>query len=142
MLLNRSKIFFGNVLRHVPVGLLCFVAISPSLGTAVAAIGRLVLYLLALVLLPLGLKGIPQDRKTITTLVLIACAYMAVSVLWSDVDVTSALLAWSRHARLLTIPILYYVITSESQARTILKAYTYAQVFVVLTSWLLVLGVH
>jgi len=142
MLLNRSKIFFGNVLRPVPVWLLCFVAISPSLGTAVAAIGRLVLYLFALVLLPLGLKGIPQGRKPITVLVLIACAYMALSVLWSDVDATRALLAWSRHARLLTIPVLYYVIASQSQARTVLKAYTYAQVFVVLTSWLLVLGVR
>jgi O-antigen ligase len=127
--------------------LLCFVAISPSLGTAVAALGRLVLYVFALgvLLAPIRVRPqvvIAQAARPVTITVLVACAYMAAAVLWSSVDVESAWWAWSRHARLLTIPILCYLITTATEGRVVLRAFAYAQIFVVFSSWFLVFGVH
>jgi O-antigen ligase len=131
----------------VPLWLLCFIAISPSLGTAVAAIGRLLLYLMALVVFVWRIKASPaaqvaDPRKTLSTLILVTCVYMALTISWSQVEIGSAMISWSRHARLLTIPILYYLLRDSVHARIVLKAYTYAQVFVVLSSWLLVFGIR
>jgi O-antigen ligase len=117
------------------------------LGTAVAAIGRLLLYLMALVVFIWRVKAHTSVKKfdphqTVSVLILVTCIYMAVSISWSQVDVASAMISWSRHARLLTIPILYYLLRDSCRAPVALKAFTYAQVFVVVSSWLLVFGVH
>ena len=127
--------------------MLCFVAVSPSLGTAVAALGRLVLYLVALVYLLSALR--PRAPRTqfggatpIIGVILLACAYMAVSALWSSVPLDDAWLAWTRHARLLTVVIVYYLISNSAQGLVVLRAFTFAQIFVVLSAWLLVAGIH
>jgi O-antigen ligase len=83
-----------------------------------------------------------DPRQTISVVILVTCIYMAMSVCWSQVDVASAMISWSRHARLLTIPILYYLLRDSSKAHVVLKAFIYAQVFVVMSSWLLVFGIR
>lgn len=127
--------------------MLCFVAVSPSLGTAVAALGRVVLYLVALVYLLNALRPkAPRTQFGVATpiigVILLTCAYMALSALWSSVPLDDALLAWSRHARLLTVVIVYYLISNSAQGLTVLRAFTFAQIFVVLSAWLLVAGIH
>ena len=74
--------------------------------------------------------------------ILLACAYMAASITWSSADLDTALLGWARHARLLTIPIVCYLLADKAQAMLVLRAFTLGQVFVVLSSWALVFGVH
>ena len=112
------------------LGLLYFVALSASLGTAVSAIGRLLLYLAALVYLVGLARG--RGRATGTGLppamswaVLLALAYMALSVLWSAVGPVEALWSWSRHARILTILILLCLIANLAEARAVLRVFVW-----------------
>ena len=131
-------------LDSVRLGLLYFVALSASLGTAVSAIGRLLLYLAALVYLLSRVSGRSRGRGTglpsaLSWAVLLAVAYMALSVLWSTVGPVEALWSWSRHARILTIPIMLCLITSLAEARAVLRVFVWGQLFVVFSAWLLVL---
>ena len=137
----------GNKPALIKLALLCFIAISPSLGTAVAAIGRLLLYLLALVWLLRAARAKAQTStldqvKTSSALILLTCVYMAITVSWSSVPTDSALIAWTRHARLITIPIMCYLIASSAEGMAVLRAFTFAQIFVLLSAWLLVFGIH
>ena len=130
-------------LDRARLGLLYFVALSASLGTAVSAIGRLLLYLVALVYLLSRASGRGRASGTglpsaLSWAVLLAVAYMALSVLWSAVGPVEALWSWSRHARLLTILIMLCLITSLAEARAVLRVFVWGQLFVVLSAWLLV----
>lgn len=124
--------------------LLCFVAVSPSLGTAVSALGRLSLYLTALFIFLLP----SNDRKSesaekfqnLTVLILIVIGYMLTTVAWSDIPVLESLHAWTRHARILTIPIVYMMIKNTSEGKIVLRAFAFGQIFVVFSAWLLVCG--
>jgi O-antigen ligase len=126
--------------------MLYFVAASTSLGTAVSALGRLALYAcaLCLVFFP-AYKHRLHDNKHIKTLCLIilaATAYMALSIAWSDATIEHAFRAWTRHARLLTIPIMYLLIANTLEAKAVMRAFVIAQIGVVFSAWLLVAGVH
>ena len=125
--------------------LLCFVAVSPSLGTAVSALARLFLYLAVacIFLFPNDDRGSESGQKfqNLTILILIIVGYMLATVGWSSATISESLHAWTRHARILTIPILYMVIRTRSEGRTVLRAFAFAQIFVVLSAWLLVCGV-
>ena len=125
--------------------LLCFVAVSPSLGTAVSALGRLFLYLTALFifLLPSNDRESESGEKfqNLTVLVLMIIGYMLTTVVWSDVPISESLHAWTRHARILTIPILYMMIRNTSEGKIVLRAFAFGQIFVVLSAWLLVCGI-
>ena len=126
------------------LGLLYFVALSASLGTAVSAIGRLLLYLAALVYLVGRARGRGRALDTglppaMSWAVLLALAYMALSVLWSAVGPVEALWSWSRHARILTILILLCLIANLAEARAALRVFVWGQLFVVLSAWMLVL---
>ena len=132
----------------VPVRLLVLeaVAISVSLGTAVAAIGRLGLYMLLLWTIARGrslAREVHMDHQghwypkwewlCLTTIV-----YMACTIFWTSVDTHSGLWAWSDHARLLTVPAMFLMVHSRAEARTLLRYFVFTQLFVVLSSWLLI----
>ena len=126
------------------LGLLYFVALSASLGTAVSAIGRLLLYLAAVVYLVSRVSGRGRAPGTglppaMSWAVLLALVYMALSVLWSAVGPVEALWSWSRHARILTILILLCLIANLAEARAVLRVFVWGQLFVVLSAWMLVL---
>jgi O-antigen ligase len=72
--------------------------------------------------------------------ILASAFYMALSVAWSSVDLADAWISWTRHARLLTIPILVYLLQDEAEGHAVLRAFAYAQLFVVISSSMLVLG--
>ena len=132
-------------LSSLKLFLLCFVAISPSLGTAVSAIGRVVLFFLALLLLVVSMiekrKLLDPDHSALTISILAAIFYMGLSILWSDVDVRHSLNAWVRHARILSIVLILFLISSQSEARVVLQAFVAGQAFVVVSAWLLVFSV-
>lgn len=126
--------------------LLYFVAVSPSLGTAVSALGRLLLFGVALVVLFSSRSKIksliPSHLKVLTTLILITTAYMGLSIFWSSAELSVALNAWTRHARLLSIVLLFILIHNETESNAVLKAFVLGQVFVVFSAWLMVLSVE
>lgn len=125
--------------------LLCFVAVSPSLGTAVSALARLFLYLAAAIifLLPSNDRSSKPGRnfQSLTVLVLAIIGYMLATVAWSTAPLTESLHAWTRHARILTIPILYIIIRNRQEGKIVLQAFAFGQIFVVLSAWLLVFDV-
>lgn len=125
--------------------LLCFIVVSPSLGTAVSALGRLFLYLAAasIFLFPNADRQSESGQKfqNLTVLVLIVIGYMLTTVAWSTVAVSEALHAWTRHARLLTIPLVYLLIRNREECKVLLRAFAFGQIFVVLSAWLLVWGI-
>lgn len=125
--------------------LLYLIAISPSLGTAVSAIGRLLLFIVALYVLIFTQRSNenPNDtvRNSCAITVLLAIGYMALTMLWSTTSQEQMLYALGRHARLLTIPLVYLAIYNYSEARKVLRVFMLAQLFVVLSAWLLVAGI-
>lgn len=140
---TKSSANLGLNLRLL---LLCFIAVSPSLGTAVSALGRLFLYVAAacIFLLSTANKQSESGNKfqNLTVLVLVIVGYMLATVTWSTVTLSESLHAWTRHARLLTIPILYMLIRNFSEGKVLLQAFAFGQIFVVLSAWLLVIGIH
>lgn len=135
----------GLPLKPWQLGLMFFIALSPSLGTAVAALGRLALMLWALIaLLTLHRSGADKGpwslHKPLTVCILLACLYMALSTLWSSADTEHTWFSWTRHARLLTIPLVYYLLRDPAQGRKVLHVFIGTQLFVGFSSWLLVAG--
>ncbi len=137
--------FFQNAQTYTRLGALFLVVLTPSLGTALSALGRLLLVASALLVLLLGIR--PKEassqllyRSGLLT-VLLAVGYMALSAIWADSGNDKVWSAWLRHARLLTIPLLYVLIYNYSEARKVLRVFLFGQMFVVCSSWLLVAGV-
>jgi O-antigen ligase len=125
--------------------LLYFVVASTSLGTAVSAVGRLLLYVMALFFIFWKHRSNSNNQTNyahkIDLFILLTIGYMALSILWSSVETSLALRAWARHARLLTIPIICLLITNASEGRAVLRAFVWAQVFVVFSAVLLAVGI-
>lgn len=125
------------------------IAISVGLGTAVAAIGRLAMVLLLLWMLarrsalavidPTGGRGNWVLRWD--WLALLTVAYMASTILWTSVDWASGLWAWSEHARLITIPVVFLLVRNRNEAQIVLRYFVFTQLFVVFSSWLLIADV-
>ncbi len=68
--------------------------------------------------------------------------YMAMSVLWSNAEVTKAVLSWTRHARLLTIPLVWILLRNKIEVRLVLRVFVVTQLLVVVSSWLLIWGIN
>jgi O-antigen ligase len=125
-----------------------FASISVSLGTAVSALGRFALYILALTLLIRNLTTTkprndwPKSQwfENWSAAILMTIGFMAASILWSDGDITKAAGSWTRHARLLTIALLWILIRDKKEAHQVLRVFVIAHLFVVASSWMLILG--
>jgi O-antigen ligase len=141
----KKKTYFEKTLSHIRLGVSFAVVISPSLGTAVSALGRLLLVVSALLILLLGTKPKEDSAKLLyqgcLLTIFLAVGYLALSSLWADINNNYVWSAWLRHARLLSIPLLYVLIYSYKEARLLLRVFVLAQLFVVFSSWLLVAGV-
>lgn len=129
------------------VFVLGLVAASVNFGTAVSAIGRLVLVLLFLWVV---LRKPQLSHPTTKTepwfqrwdiAIIVAIFYMGLTVMWSTVDPVNALWAWSEHARLLSIAAVALLVRHLWEARLMLRIVVACQLIVVLSSWFLVLEV-
>ena len=127
------------------LALLFVIVVTPSLGTALSAMGRLLLVVSALVVLVFGTRPKEDSSKLLyrscLLTILLAIGYMALSSLWADSGNDKVWTAWLRHARLLTIPLVYLLIYSYAEARQVLRVFMLGQMFVVFSAWLLVAGV-
>jgi O-antigen ligase len=79
-------------------------------------------------------------HKPITVSILLACFYMALSTLWSSADTERIWFSWINHARLLTIPLVFYLLRDAAQGRQVLRVFIGTQIFVGFSSWLLIAG--
>ncbi|MGC3985663.1 MAG: O-antigen ligase family protein [Pseudorhodoferax sp.] len=103
----------------------------------------LLLGALGLVLWPAlrGQRDLAAARLRSPPLILAALAFLALSLFWTTVPQGEALGALGKHAKLLMVPILVLFLRTRREALVALAWFAGAQVFLLLSSWLLVLGV-
>lgn len=123
----------------------CALAFSVSLGAAVVGLAKLLL-LLAFVgqVWQDGWRGVQQrwHRPPLVLWVLgLAVVWMAFSGLWSEAAPGEAWPAFMRHARLLWLLPVLYLLRTPAMAYTALASLAAGQLLVVVLSWLLWLGV-
>jgi len=120
-------------------------AVSVSLGVALVSISKLLVVLaIAAKLMSLWRAGQLRLAKsgylTFTTIAL-GLAWMYLSLLWSEGGDSERMVSFMRHARLWVLPAIYYLVQTRQEALKVLVALVMGQAFVVLSSWLLWLGV-
>lgn len=74
--------------------------------------------------------------------VLLALGVFALSGLWTDADLQTVFQNLGKHAKLLEVILLAVLIRNAAQARVAVMALVAGQVFLLLSSWALRLGVH
>jgi O-antigen ligase len=141
----QADSFIHRLQSRFRLALLFVIVITPSLGTALSAIGRLLLVVSALVVLVFGTRPKEDSSKLLyrscLLTILLAIGYMALTAIWADAGNDKVWSAWLRHARLLTIPLMYVLIYSYAEARSVLRVFLLGQMFVVVSAWLLVAGI-
>lgn len=116
-----------------------------GLPMAVVSISKALLLLgaLGLVLWPAlrGQRDVAAARLRSPALILAALAFLALTLLWTTVPQGEALGALGKHAKLLVVPVLVLFLRTRREALVALAWFAGGQVFLLLSSWLLVLGV-
>jgi O-antigen ligase len=127
------------------LGLVCLTAISVSLPMAWISLAKVMLFVLALTSMLGQIKRRECDSAlhllwTPWALVLLLMG-SALSMAWSDADLPSALLTFVKHSKLLEIVLLISLIRTAVEARVAITAFAIGQAFMLLSSWLMFVGV-
>jgi len=128
---------------------LCFLALSVSLGVALVSLAKL---LLLIAVLLQGLADIRQRHDPTHANASLpwpsslwwgaaALLWMGLSMAWSSAPADAAWLSLSRHARWLVLPAAFYLLRAGTPAWPVLQCLVAGQLFVLLSSWLMVLGI-
>ena len=128
---------------------LCFLALSVSLGVALVSLAKL---LLLIAVLLQGLADIRQRHDPTHANANLpwpsslwwgaaALLWMGLSMAWSSAPADAAWLSLSRHARWLVLPAAFYLLRAGTPAWPVLQCLVAGQLFVLLSSWLMVLGI-
>lgn len=132
-LLDRLRLF-----------LIGFVAVTVSLPMAWISLGKLVLFVTCLAYL---VTQLIQNKSDVALtdlgsvrLILFIIAVFALSLCWSEAPGTMALLAFSKHSKLLEVVMLISLLRTRREALWILTAFLGGQTFLLLSSWLMVAG--
>jgi O-antigen ligase len=130
---------------------LCCLALSVSLGVALVSLAKLFLLLVVLVQIGADLRQRPSQPRPHTEMVFAwpsslwwgaaALVWMTLSLAWSHAAPGDAGLSLSRHARWLVLPAAFYLMRAGTPAWPVLQCLVAGQLFVLLSSWLMVLGV-
>ncbi len=127
------------------LAIVLLVAVSVSLPMAWISLAKVLLFVCGLAYLlaaqfqtarPSNLRGL----ATPPVLLLIVLVF-AFSLLWTEVDSEYALKTFVKHAKLLGVVLLIFMIRSEREARTAASAFVGVQIFVLINSWLLAANV-
>ena len=130
---------------------LCFLALSVSLGVALVSLAKLVLLIAVLSQLLSDVRQRHQPQGTHPDGALpwpsslwwgaAALLWMGLSMAWSSAPAHEAWLALSRHARWLVLPAAFYLLRAGTPAWPVLQCLVAGQLFVLLSSWLMVIGI-
>jgi O-antigen ligase len=142
MLHSQSRPYLTHPFSMVAVYCL---AVSVSMGVALVSISKL-LVVLAIVAKLMSLWRAGQLRFAKSsyltfTAIALGLAWMYLSLLWSEGGDSERMVSFMRHARLWVLLAVYYLIETKRDALKVLTALVIGQMFVVLSSWLLWLGV-
>ncbi len=123
----------------------CLLAVCVSLGAALVSLSKMLVLIAVLGRLVLDWRGgtlrWPRQQPWTIWAVCLALLWMLTTFLWTEAPLTDALTALLRHARLGWLLAVFYLLRSPALALTALKWLVLGQLFVVISSWLLWLGV-
>jgi O-antigen ligase len=123
----------------------CFAALAASLPMAWVTLSKLLLFTTTLgCLITWNFQGANKPSqlglRTTKVLLLIVLAF-AGSLLWTEVSLNFALGMLVKHAKLLQILLLVYLVRSVREAHLALKVFAFAQIFILASSWMLAAGI-
>lgn len=132
-----------SIAVYIRPALVCLAAISVGLPIAIISLSKALLLLGAIGSL-VWLRSQPAPKAPLKTLatpiaIVLALAGLAASLGWTDAPLAQAGGAWAKHAKLLLIPVLLFMIRSPDEARLALLSFVGAQVFLLVSSTLLAL---
>ena len=126
------------------LAVLCLAAISVSLPMAWISLAKLSLLLTVLLLAftarPEASQTPAYTRLLSPWLVLASLLLFALSLCWTQVNMALASAMLVKHGKLILLLAFVYAIRNKAEAATVLKAFAGGQLFVLLSSWLLGLG--
>ena len=129
---------------NIRLGLICFAAISVALPIGIVSTAKLLLLLCAVTVMAGGLlrrnDRLSSPTGATTPMILLALAAMAASSAWTTGSSDEALSAIVKHGKLMLIPAFLCLVRTRREALTALACFVGAQVFLLLSTWLLVLG--
>ncbi|OYT94027.1 MAG: hypothetical protein CFE43_01435 [Burkholderiales bacterium PBB3] len=116
-------------------------ALSVSLPMAALSLAKLLLFFTGLCFFA---KEVFASRRTsvfpkgfTSPIVLICIAFWSISLFWTDAELENALIAFVKHGKLLTIPILLLLLKNSTEAKAGLFALATGQCLVMVSSWLM-----
>ncbi len=130
---------------NIRLFVVCLAALSVSLPIAWISLAKVLLFVVGLVYLIANYWTRRSDsalqRLWTTYAVLGVLLVFALSLLWTGADKESALYSYVKHAKLMGILLMVSFIRTLREARIGLMFYAGGQVFLLLSSWLMFLGV-
>ncbi len=125
--------------------LICFVAVSISLPMAWVSTAKVLLFFSGLAYLINGYftKRSDTDLYALwtTKLVLVILLAFSTSLMWTEADMGIAAMALLKHSKLISLVFLVLIIRTGREARIGLLIFATGQIFLLLSSWLLAVGV-
>lgn len=134
-----------NASRNFRLFVICFAGLAASLPMAWVTLSKLLLFFTALgFLLSANFQDadkLPRLRLHTAKVLLLIMLAFALSLFWTEVDLDFALAMLVKHAKLLQILLLVYLVRSEREAHLALRVFAFGQIFILASSWLLAAGV-
>lgn len=131
-------------LPNIRLGAVYFAAIAVALPIAIISTAKLLLLLCALTVLTNSLLRRSAGAVTLlgsaTPMILLALAAMAASSAWTTGSSDEALSAVVKHGKLIIIPAFLCLVRTRREALIALACFIGAQVFLLISTWLLALG--
>jgi O-antigen ligase len=128
-----------NLLAWPVYGICAFLPLSIA-GIGIFKLFTILTALPVIVLALIAGRRLPELRAVPTVLTLCMLGALAASLSYTSVSFTEALSVLTKYGKLLLIPAIAVLVRNRAQAVTALCVYFFAQIFVVVTSWLLFAG--
>ena len=123
------------------LGLVCLAAASAGLSVAIISISKFLLVIAVLTALLSGkrpvVEGAPLQKMWAPQLATVVVFAFAFSLLWTVAPLDQALGALGKYGKLMVIPALLVLIRTKQEACYALACFLGAQVFLLISSWLL-----
>lgn len=130
---------------NIRVLIVSSLAFSVGLGIAATNIAKTLTLLIGLITIlwrshSNTIKNKNHPRWT-SLAVFISLALLALTLFWTQAPLADALAAWGKHSKLVLIPLIVLLIRRLQEAIIAISAYLAAQIFLLVSSWLLALHV-
>jgi O-antigen ligase len=126
------------------LGLVCMAALSVSLPIAWISLAKVLVFLAGLGYLVANRWRKRHDpalaQLWTTRALLVIPIVFALSLLWTEIDLGEALTSYVKHAKLLGVLLIVYLLRTAQEARVAVRFFAFGQVFLLLSSWMLFLG--